>query len=157
MAFFSYNDESTPFDHTVWYIVIVFKISLLGLIFFSFFMIRAYVLQDRAILELNGPIWWTHIVFFTSFLSFYVINEICYLMWLHDSNLNDNVEDNKLRMLAITSACWNFSSVLISAILFYMIDKMTLQVEDAFYDPGLKRTVPFFVYIANCKLALKSV
>ena len=78
-------------------------------------------------------------------------------MWIHDPNAGDNVEDTKLRMLAITSAIWNFSSVLISSLLFYMIDKMTLQVEDAFYDPRLKRTVPFFVYLANCKLALKSV
>ena len=79
------------------------------------------------------------------------------MMWLDDPNADSNVEDNKLRMLAITSACWNVSSVLVSGILFYMIDKMTLKVEDAFYDPGLKRTVPFFVYIANCKIALKSV
>ena len=156
-AFFSYNDESSPLTNTVWYFVIVFKMSLLILIFFSFFMIRTWVLRDKAILNLNGPIWWTHIVFFTLFLLFYIINETYYLMWLNDPNVDDNVEDNVLRMLAITSACWNFSSVGISSILFYMIDKMTLKVEDAFYDPGLKRTVPFFVYLANCKLALKSV
>ena len=156
-AFFSYHDDETPFDHTVWYFVIIFRISLLTVIFFSFFMIRVWVLKDKAILNLSGPIWWTHFIFFASFLGCYVINEICYLMWIHDPNAGDNVEDTKLRMLAITSAIWNFSSVLISSLLFYMIDKMTLQVEDAFYDPRLKRTVPFFVYLANCKLALKSV
>ena len=124
-CFFSYNDESNPFEHTVWYFVIIFRIVLLGLIFFSFFMIRVWVLRDKAILDLHGPIWWTHIVFFTAFLGFYVINEICYLVWLDDPNVDDNVEDTKLLMLAITSTFWNFSSVLISALLFYMIDKMT--------------------------------
>ena len=42
----------------------------------------------------------------------------------------------------------------LGVILFFMVQKMTEPIDDAFYDPVLKRNVPFFVYMANCKLVL---
>ena len=57
-------------------------------------------------------------------------------------------------MLAIAEICWNMACVCVSSLLFYMINKMTMKVNDAYFDIRLKRDVPFFVYLANWKIAL---
>ena len=53
--------------------------------------------------------------------------------------------------------CYNISSVGLAILLFYMIEKMTDPVQDEYFDPVLKRHVPFFVYLANCKLVLNYI
>ena len=54
-------------------------------------------------------------------------------------------------MLAVLTLCLNISSVVLGVLLFYMVEKMTSPVQDEYYDPNLKRHVPFFVYLANRK------
>ena len=45
--------------------------------------------------------------------------------------------------------------MLLSFVLFYMVEKMTHPVQDDFYDISLKRNVPFFVYLSNCKIIIE--
>ena len=62
------------------------------------------------------------------------------------------LEDRKLKILAASELCYNLSSVFLGFVLFRMIDKITNEVQEEYFDPVLKRHVTFFVYLANCKL-----
>ena len=55
-------------------------------------------------------------------------------------------------MLAASELCYNLSSVFLGLFLFRIMDKMTSEVQEEYFDPVLKRHVAFFVYLSNCKL-----
>ena len=47
---------------------------------------------------------------------------------------------------------YNVSSVLMGALLFYIMDIITTKDDKVLYDPALQKAVPFIVFYANCKL-----
>ena len=78
--------------------------------------------------------------------------EVTYTYWLFDPNSKEDISDTKLRVLASVELLYNVISVFLSCLLFRMVDHITRPVEECYFDPHLQHHVPFFVYLANCKL-----
>jgi len=74
-----------------------------------------------------------------------------------DGNDKRGITDATLRTLSAIELIFNVSSVFLGIYLFYMIDKMSEKVTDENYDPILKRNVPFFVFLGNCKLVAEHI
>ena len=54
---------------------------------------------------------------------------------------------------AVSVLVYNIFSIILNILIFYMMDMITRRIQDEYYDVVLKRNVPFFVYLANCKTA----
>ena len=52
---------------------------------------------------------------------------------------------------AVSVLVYNIFSIILNVLIFYMMDHITRNIQDEYYDVVLKRNVPFFVYLANCK------
>ena len=52
---------------------------------------------------------------------------------------------------AVSVLVYNIFSIILNILIFYMMDHITRKIQDEYYDVVLKRNVPFFVYLANCK------
>jgi len=91
------------------------------------------------------------VVALSLYFFFWTLYEITYEVYAFDSHHTEGQSDLKLTALAIVTLCFNVFSVFLGVLLFYMVEKMTHPVQDEYYDPVLKRHVPFFVYLANCK------
>ena len=89
------------------------------------------------------------------YFVFWSLYEISYELWACHNYLIKS--DERLILLAVTTFCFNVFSVFLGVLLFYMVEKMTQPVQDEYYDPILKRHVPFFVYLANCKHVIEYI
>ena len=58
---------------------------------------------------------------------------------------------------AVSVLVYNIFSIILNILMFYMMDLITRKIQDQYYDVVLKRNVPFFVYLANCKTAKEYV
>ena len=92
-----------------------------------------------------------HVTALCLYFFWWMAYEISYELWEFDTDYKYGHTDTKLTNLAIITLCYNFFSIFLGLLLFYMVLKMTHPVHDEYYDPVLKRYVPFFVYLASCK------
>ena len=103
-------------------------------------------------LKLNMKLWLTHVVILICYYSLWAAYEVTYTMYLLDPNTKKDISDTKLEVLACVELIFNVISVFLSCLLFRMVDHMTRPIEECYFDPNLQHHVPFFVYLANCKL-----
>ena len=85
-----------------------------------------------------------HIIALTAYYFMWAFYEIWFTVYIYD----DSSEGDTI-VLAVSTLIYNISSIIVSLLLFHMILGMTQHVTDDYFDPVLKRHVPFFVYIAN--------
>ena len=155
-ACFTVLESSQQADKSVRFFALILKLCLLGLIVYVFIELHR-VIKNEPLLKLNRRNYTTHIVVVFLYFFWWAVYEISFSVWLNDTDYQEGVPDAKLTALAAITFCFNCCSVLLGFLLFYMIGKMTKPVQDQFYDPVLKRNVPFFVYLANCKQVIENV
>ena len=96
-----------------------------------------------------------HVTILSLYWLGWALYESSYTLFEWDMHYEPGQPDTKLILLAVFTILYNTFSVFLGLLLFYMVDKMTHPVADEYYDPVMKRQVPFFVYLANCKLAIE--
>ena len=144
------SDEA---DNTVTYLALFLRLCIAVMIGFIF--IKLYlVTKSEPLLQLNKKMYTMHIVTITFYYVFWAAYEVCFNIFEFDNDYVWGENDAKLTLLAVISLLFNTFSVFLGLLLFYMVEKMTHPVIDAYYDPILKRQVPFFVYLANFKLVI---
>lgn len=121
---------------------------------YVFYRLRS-VLKKEPLLKMKTGMWALHLVALALYFFWWALYEVAYYFWVLDPNAKTGVSDKRLVILAVIELCFNTFSCVLSGVLFYMVDKMTVMVQDEYFDPILKRHVPFFVYLANCKLVLE--
>lgn len=135
---------------TITYFALALKAGIIIMILFSF--VRMYiVINKEPLLEMNKGMFRTHVLALALYIVGLVAHEVSFDLWSFDTDYQKNIPDTKLTLFAAITLCNNIFSVFLGLLLFYMIAKMTHPVLDEYYDPVLKRHVPFFVYLANCK------
>ena len=116
---------------------------------YVFYRLRS-VLKKEPLLKMKTGMWALHLVALALYFFWWALYEVAYYFWVLDPNAKTGVSDKRLVILAVIELCFNTFSCVLSGVLFYMVDKMTVMVQDEYFDPILKRHVPFFVYLANC-------
>ena len=150
-AFYTYKKSSDDADQTVTYFTIALKLMLMLLIFYVLWKIRKVIIEEPTS-KLNTKMWNSHICLIGFYYCMWASYETVYTAWMLDPNHQRDLTDNTLIMLAVVELIFNISSVCLMALLFRMIDKMTMIVQDEHYCPVLKRNIPFSVFINNSKL-----
>ena len=150
-AFYTFKESSEDADQKVTYFAIALKMCLIVMIAFVFIRIRT-VVNSEPLIKLNMRQWTLHVGLLSIYYLMWAAYEIAYTVWILDPNSKRNFTDTKLKMLAIVELTFNVVSVFLGCLLFYMVDRMTRPVEECYFDPILKRHVPFFVHLANTKL-----
>ena len=142
-VFYTFKESSTNINYFITYFTIVLKFLLMIMIMFVLFRIR-YVVKNEPMLKFNSRIWKLHIITLAAYYSMWAFYEI----WFTVSD-DDDASDIYNIVLTVSTLVYNLTGIFLSILLFHMIDKMTMHVSEDYYDPVLKRHVPFFVYIAN--------
>ena len=150
-AFYTFKESSEEADQKVTYFAIALKMCLIVMIAYVFIRIRSVVLSEPLI-KLNMRQWTLQVGLLSIYYLMWGAYEITYTFWILDPNSKRDFTDTKLKMLAIVELTFNVVSVFLGCLLFYMVDRMTRLVEECYFDPILKRHVPFFVHLANTKL-----
>ena len=136
------------------YLHLALKILLIMIIAFVFFRLRQ-VINAEPLLQLKNRLYNTHVSILSLYWLGWALYESSYTLFEWDEHYVPGKADTKLILLAVFTILYNTCSVFLGLLLFYMVDKMTQPVADEYYDPVMKRHVPFFVYLANCKLAIE--
>ena len=155
-AFFTIKDSSSIADDTITYFNLVLKMILLGTTVYVFIRIWQ-VINAEPLLQLNKRLFNVHVWSLSFYWVFWGAYEVTYVVFQLDTKWKPGEEDTNLVLLSVMTLCFNISSVFLAILLFYMVEKMTHPVQDEYFDPVLKRHVPFFVYLANCKLVLNYI
>ena len=78
-----------------------------------------------------------HMVAICSYYALWVAQEIAFIIWLKDDR-KKFITDGKLIALAAIELLFNLSSVMLEALLFWMLNKMTMVgVEQDHFNPIL--------------------
>ena len=126
------------------------KASLVVMVTFAFMRIRKVINNDPYV-TLNKKLFNTHALALFLYYFLWIMYEITHTLWILDPDYG-KITDDRLIVLAACVLTFNLSSIFLNVVLFYMMDKITQPVQDEYYDSNLKRFVPFFVYLANCKI-----
>lgn len=110
------------------------------------------VVKSEPLLKLDSRMFGIHITAMVLYYFWWAAYEVAFIEWMTDPNETGSATTRKLRALAAIELLFNTFSVMLSVLLFYMIDKMTQPINKVFYDPLSKRPVPFFVFLTNVKL-----
>lgn len=100
---------------------------------------------------MNKKVFRAHVTTIFVYYFFWATQQVSFIIYELDNHYELGKHSAKLTVLAVLTLCLNISSVVLGVLLFYMVEKMTHPVQDEYYDPNLKRHVPFFVYLANRK------
>ena len=150
-AFYTFKESSADADQKVTYFAIALKLCLIVMIAYVFVRIRT-VVHSEPLIKLNKTLWLLHVSLLSIYYLMWAAYEVTYTTWMLDPNSKHDISDNKLKVLAVVELLFNIVSVFLGCLLFYMVDRMTRPVEECYFDPILKRHVPFFVHLANTKL-----
>lgn len=150
-VFYTIKTSSTNADHTIAYFAVVLKLCLMVVLIYVFY--RLYkVVKSEPLLKLNSRMFCIHITAMFLYYFWWSAYEIAFIEWMTDPEKSGDATTRKLRALAAIELLFNTFSVMLSVLLFYMIDKMTQPIHKVFHDPISARPVPFFVYLTNVKL-----
>ena len=150
-VYVTFTDSNDRSNNTIQIFSICLRVMLLGMLIFIFARINKEI-NRVPLLQLKKRIWMAHMVAICSYYALWVAQEIAFIIWLKDDR-KKFITDGKLIALAAIELLFNLSSVMLEALLFWMLNKMTMVgVEQDHFNPILQRKVPLFVYISHCML-----